>query len=101
MRRDFFFLFLLPAAVAELSLKLGYLYRFSPSNWAVESLSQFKLALKHVNDDPELIPGYNLSFVAYDTLGDHMEAERCVGSAICGYACATRPGADSPVYLRS
>jgi hypothetical protein len=43
-------------------LKLGYLYVMStPEPWAVESLSQFKLALKHINAKPDLLRGHNLT----------------------------------------
>ena len=48
-------------------LKLGYLYVMStPEPWAVESLSQFKLALKHINAKPDLLRGHNLTFEAHD-----------------------------------
>jgi ABC-type branched-subunit amino acid transport system substrate-binding protein len=62
-------LVLLPA-----SFKLGYLYIQSSSSWVVESFSQFKLSVQHVNAQAALGTGNNFSFAVFNTQGDSSNA---------------------------
>jgi hypothetical protein len=49
------------------NFKLGYLYMQKDSSWLDESFSQFRLAVKRINDRPPSASFPKLSFVAYDS----------------------------------
>lgn len=53
------------ATTQRTTFKLGYLYSYTASSWAIESLSQCKLAVLHVNADPSM--SINLTLTGYDT----------------------------------
>ena len=49
-------------------LRLGYLHaQQSSDTWTVDSFTQFKLAVHHVNANKTVLPGVNLSFEEFDT----------------------------------
>ena len=89
-------------ACAAEDIKLGFLYIQSSSSWVVESFSQFKLGVQDVNA-AGLLGGLNLSFTAYDTRGDSLEAlagaialladEQVVGLVGTGYSSAAAAAA--------
>ena len=63
------------------TLKLGFLWPLSqPSNkinaWAAEAFSLLKLALKHVNERPDVLPEHKLSFEACNTEASSEERSR-------------------------
>ena len=46
------------------TLKIGYLYPFTPAAYAIESWSLFQLAIAEINADPNILPSHTLSFAA-------------------------------------
>ena len=54
--------------------QLGYLYIHSGSSWVVESFSQFKLAVRDVNDAAVLGSGSSLNYSVFDTQGSSTRA---------------------------
>ena len=52
------------------TLRLGYIGMLDDTPEAVESFSLFKLALKDVNADPELLPDHALALTALGPLGE-------------------------------
>jgi ABC-type branched-subunit amino acid transport system substrate-binding protein len=53
--------------LAETPMKLGFLYHEGPASWLVESRTQFKMALREINE-ARLLP-INLTYLAADTHG--------------------------------
>jgi len=47
--------------------KIGFLYAQKDSSWLIESFSQFRLAVKRINDQPPSASFPELTFVAYDS----------------------------------
>ena len=47
--------------------RIGYLYPRLKSGWAVESYTLLRLALQHINDDPNVLPNDTLDYVPFDT----------------------------------
>ena len=74
--RPFVFLALLlhPPLTSAEEFKLGYLYIQSESSWVVESFSQFKLAVAHVNAASALGGGHNLSYAVFNSQGQSTQA---------------------------
>ena len=64
-----------PAILAAGSLKIGFLYPQKDSSWVVESFSQFRLAVKRINENQRKRPFFpTLQFIAYDSRGDSLTA---------------------------
>jgi ABC-type branched-subunit amino acid transport system substrate-binding protein len=61
-----------PAATG--SFKIGFLYPQKDSSWVVESFSQFRLAVKRINEAPPRSSFPILEFVAYDSRGNSLTA---------------------------
>ena len=64
-----------PAILAASSFKIGLLYPQKDSSWVVESFSQFRLAVKRINENQRRSPFFpTLQFIAYDSRGDSLTA---------------------------
>ena len=53
--------------MSNAEFKIGYLYMQKDSSWLDESFSQFRLAVKRINDRPPSASFPKLTFVAYNS----------------------------------
>jgi hypothetical protein len=68
--------------------KIGYLYAQKDSSWLVESFSQFRLAVKRINDHPPSASFPKLTYVAYDSGPRRYDVERTLTATVA--ACFLR-----------
>jgi hypothetical protein len=68
-------LILLTEPESATAFTIGFLYPQKDSSWVVESFSQFRLAVKRINENQRKRPSFpTLQFIAYDSRGDSLTA---------------------------
>jgi hypothetical protein len=79
--------------------KIGFLYAQKDSSWLIESFSQFRLAVKRINDQPPPSASFpELTFVAYDS-GPNLPIGPDSEIQVSNVAC-TRRGRSTDIFDR-